>query len=56
MRSPRVLRAAPLSLLFNAKTGHKEMLMTGIFKGMEKGQPSYQYVEDGDIGVTDQEG
>ena len=55
-RAPRVFRAAPLNILFNAKTGYKEMLMTGIFRGMEKGRPEFQYVEDGDLGVTDSEG
>ena len=41
-----IFQAVPLTTLFNMKTSYKKMIMTGVFSGISKDGPVFEYVEE----------
>lgn len=45
-KQTRIHGAVPLRRFFEKKTGFKEMVMTGVFDRVSKGEPVFEYVEE----------
>ena len=45
-RTTKINKAVPLSTLFNIKSSYKKMMMTGVFNGISKNGPVFEYVEE----------